>query len=272
MARANFGIHVLNRGGETHAMDLGTLSERFDDRLRTDAYADLDASANGRQIDGTGEIARAAFAVDAAVETAEAAAEAGADVLVVHHGLFWGGFDRATGALYDRLAPFFENDMALYAAHLPLDGHPELGNAVGVANALELDRQKPFAAVGSEHIGISGHAAEAFSSDELHTALANVCDPENEVGHLDFGPDEIERVAVATGSAADWLGEAVEWGADAFITGEGKQQVYHEAKEAGVHVYLAGHYATETFGVRSLQSLADEWGIKTTFIDRPTGL
>lgn len=98
------------------------------------------------------------------------------------------------------------------------------------------------------------------------------CDPENGVTALEFGPDEIEDVAIATGAAADWFDEAVERGADAFVTGEGKQKLYHEAREAGVHVYLAGHYATETFGVRSLQSLAEEWEVETTFIDCPTGL
>ena len=253
-------------------MHLDEFAERLDDRLRTDAFVDLDASANGLQVDSPADIEHAAFAVDAAIETGNEAVAANADVLVVHHGLFWGDFDRATGARYDRLAPFFENDVALYAAHLPLDSHPDLGNAAGVADALGLGEREPFGTLGGEHIGIAGTSAEPFSPDGLRETLADACGPENGVQHLDFGPDEIERIAVATGSAADWLDEAVAWGADAFVTGEGKQQVYHEAKEAGVHVYLAGHYATETFGVRSLQTLAAEWGIETTFVDRPTGL
>ena len=253
-------------------MHLDEFAARLDDRLRTDAFADLDASANGCQVDSPVEVDHATFAVDAAVETAERAVEVGADVLVVHHGLFWGDLERVTGARYDRLAPFFEHDLALYAAHLPLDSHPDLGNAAGVADALELEAQEPFAALGAEHIGIAGIALEGFTPDGLRTALAEACGPENGVQHLDFGPETVEEVAVATGSAADWFDEAAEWGADAFVTGEGKQQVYHEAKEAGVHVYLAGHYATETFGVRSLQALADGWGMETTFIDRPTGL
>ncbi|EMA36636.1 Nif3-like dinuclear metal center hexameric protein [Halococcus hamelinensis] len=253
-------------------MHLDEFSARLDDRLRTDAFADLDASANGLQVDAPTDVDHAAFAVDAAVETADRAVEVGADVLVVHHGLFWGDFDRATGARYDRLAPFFEHDVGLYAAHLPLDGHPDLGNAAGVTDALELGEQEPFAALGAEHIGVAGIAPEGFTPDGLRAALADACGPKNGVQHLDFGPDTVERVAVATGSAADWFDEAVAWGADAFVTGEGKQQVYHEAKEAGIHVYLAGHYATETFGVRSVGTLAGEWGIETTFIDRPTGL
>ena len=259
-------------------MNLSTFCGRLDDRLRTDAYADLDASANGLQVgpDGSGrvdpDIDRAAFAVDAAVETAERAADARADVLCVHHGLFWGGFERATGSTYDRLTPFFANDIALYVSHLPLDGHPEIGNAAGIADTLGLQDREPFGALGPEHIGLRGHLSDGVAPDDLYDRLATECDPERGVRHLDFGPDRIENVAIATGSAADWLDEAVEAGADAFITGEGKQAVYHEAREAGIHVYLAGHYATETFGVRSLQSLAGEWGIETTFLDCPTGL
>jgi dinuclear metal center YbgI/SA1388 family protein len=252
-------------------MDIETFRERLDERLRTDAYADLDASANGLQVDGPEEIDHAAFAVDAAVATAERAADAGADALVVHHGLFWGEFERATGRIHDRLAPFFEHDMALYVSHLPLDGHGTLGNAAGLADALDLDEREPFGTLGTEHIGQSGRAA-GFTPDELRERLTTECDPENGVTMLDFGPDEIEDVAIATGAAADWFDEAVERGVDAFVTGEGKQKLYHEAREAGVHVFLAGHYATETFGVRSLQSLAEEWDIETTFIDCPTGL
>jgi dinuclear metal center YbgI/SA1388 family protein len=252
-------------------MDIEIFHERLDERLRTDAYADLDASANGMQVAGTGDIDHAAFAVDAAVETAERAADAGADVLVVHHGLFWGGFERATGRIHDRLVPFFENDMALYVSHLPLDGHDTLGNAAGIADALDLDEREPFGALGDEHIGQSGSAA-GVSPEELRERLTTECDPENGVRMLDFGPPEIEDVAIATGAAADWFDEAVERGADAFITGEGKQKLYHEAREAGVHAFLTGHYATETFGVRSLQSLVEGWDIETTFIDCPTGL
>ena len=252
-------------------MDTETFVKRLDDRLRTDAYADLDASANGLQVAGPDEIDHAAFAVDAAIETAERAAEAGADTLVVHHGLFWGEFERATGSIHDRLAPFFEHGMALYVSHIPLDGHQELGNAAGVADALALDDREPFGVLGDEHIGQSGRAA-GFSPDELRERLTDECDPRNGVTTLEFGPGELEEVAIATGAAADWFGEAVEEGADAFVTGEGKQKLYHEAREAGVHVFLAGHYATETFGVRSLQSLVEEWGVETTFVDCPTGL
>ncbi|EMA53493.1 putative hydrolase-oxidase [Halococcus salifodinae DSM 8989] len=268
----------LTIGPEAAGVNLSTFCERLDERLRTDAYADLDASANGLQVGPGGpaeadpDIDHAAFAVDAAVETAERAADAQSDVLCVHHGLFWGEFERATGPTYDRLAPFFENDLALYVSHLPLDGHPEIGNAAGLAETLGLEDREAFGTLGGEHIGLRGRSPDEFAPDELRDRLATECDPEQGVKHLDFGPERIENVAIATGSAADWLDEAVAAGADAFVTGEGKQAVYHEAREAGIHVYLAGHYATETFGVRSLLSLAEEWGVETTFVDCPTGL
>ncbi|WP_394739292.1 Nif3-like dinuclear metal center hexameric protein [Natronococcus roseus] len=255
-------------------MDLSTFADRLDERLRTDDYADIDASANGLQVGpDEGTVERVAFAVDGAVETFERAAEADADALVVHHGLSWGGFDRVTGRTYDRLEPLFEHDLALYVSHLPLDGHRELGNAAGVADVLGLEDREPFGELGPEHIGQRGTLPNTYAPDGLAERLESELETDDRsVRLLEFGPDEIEDVAVVTGSGVDWLDEVVEAGADALVTGEGKQQVYHEAREAGIHVVLAGHYATETFGVRALQELAEEWGLETTFLEAPTGL
>ncbi|MDG5777174.1 Nif3-like dinuclear metal center hexameric protein [Haloarculaceae archaeon H-GB2-1] len=255
-------------------MELATLCERLDDRLATAEFADVDASANGLQV-GPDEasIDSVAFAVDAAAETIAEAADAGADLLVVHHGLSWGGFDRVTSRTYDRIAPLVENDVALYVSHLPLDGHQELGNAAGVADLLDLDDREPFGSMGPVHIGQAGRASEAFGRTELRETLTTQLDTGGEdVQVLDFGPERIEDVAIVTGSGVDWLDEAVEWGADALVTGEGKQKAYHEAREAGINVFLAGHYATETFGVRALESLVSEWDVETTYLDVPTGL
>mgnify|MGYP000550579355 CR=1 FL=1 len=269
-------------------MKLSEYVDRLDDRLDTAAYADVDASANGLQVGPGGETAsadnssedpeidRVAFAVDAAVETIDAAADAGADVLVVHHGLSWGGIERVTGRTHDRIAALVENDLALYVSHLPLDGHQELGNAAGVADAVGLSDREAFGEIGPVTIGTIGDASEPRSADALRETLDGFeGQPEREASPtrvLDFGPDEIERVAVVTGSGVDWLDEAVAAGADALITGEGKQQVYHDAREAGVTVFLAGHYATETFGVRALESLTADWGVETTYLSHPTGL
>ncbi|WP_158055805.1 Nif3-like dinuclear metal center hexameric protein [Halorussus halophilus] len=255
-------------------MDLAELTARYDDRLRTADFADLDASANGLQVGPDHrEVESVAFAVDAASQTIEQAAERGADALVVHHGISWGGIERVTGREYDHVSTLVENDLALYVSHLPLDSHPELGNAAGIADLLGLDSQEAFGEMGPEHIGQRGRAESAFSTEELRETLDAELDHGGEgVQVIDFGPDELEDVAIVTGSGVDWLEEAIEKDVDALITGEGKQKAYHMAREAGVTVLLGGHYATETFGVQSLQSLADEWGVETTFVDAPTGL
>ncbi|WP_135663578.1 Nif3-like dinuclear metal center hexameric protein [Halorhabdus rudnickae] len=255
-------------------MNCAEISDRFDKRLRIADYADIDASANGLQVGSTDhQVEHVAVAVDAAVETIEAAREVGADLLVVHHGLFWGdGMTSVTGEAYRRLAPLIDDDHALYAAHLPLDGHQDLGNAAGVADVLDLSNRAPFGEVGGEYIGQRGRMP-AMTVDELTERLAAELDTGGQqIQTLDFGPEEISDVAIVTGSGTDWIEEAAEKGVDALVTGEGKQAVYHRAKELGVTVVLAGHYATETFGVRALAGLAEDWGLETTFIDHPTGL
>lgn len=255
-------------------MDRSEFVERLDAELRTEDYAGVDASPNGLQVGReVGEVEHVAFAVDAAEATIQRAVEADADMLVTHHGLIWGGLDRVTGRDYGRIAPLVENHIGLYVSHLPLDGHPTLGNAAGIADLLDLHGTEPFGEVGPEHAGLFGQRDEPVPVAEMAVTLDRELDNDgNSVRVLDFGPDHVETVAVLTGSGVDWLDDAVERGADALVTGEGKQQVYHEAREAGINVFLAGHYATETFGVRSLQTLAEDWGLETTYIDHPTGL
>ncbi|AFZ74294.1 Nif3-like dinuclear metal center hexameric protein [Natronobacterium gregoryi] len=255
-------------------MELMELADRLDETLCIDDYADLDASVNGLQV-GPDEasVEHVAFAVDGVCETFDRAIDADADVLVTHHGISWGGFDRVTGRTYDRIAPLVENGLALYVSHLPLDGHQKLGNAAGVADVLDLENRRPFGELGPEYVGQRGTATDPYSPDGLRDRLEDSLETGGEpVQVLDFGPDEIEDVAVLTGSGTDWLDEAVEAGADALVTGEGKQKAYHEAREAGIHVFLAGHYATETFGVRALQELVEEWGLETSYFELPTGL
>ncbi|MDR5674439.1 Putative GTP cyclohydrolase 1 type 2, NIF3 family [Halalkaliarchaeum sp. AArc-CO] len=263
-------------------MRLSEFAAKLDDRLDTEAYADVDASANGLQVGPSPDagavgndpvVDHAAFAVDAAMETIEAAADAGADVLVTHHGLVWGGLDRITGSDYARLAPLVEGDLALYVSHLPLDGHQELGNAAGIADLLGVTDRAPFGELGGEYIGIHGEIPGGTSTTQLAETLETELDTgSGDVRLLDFGPANVSDVAIVTGSGTDWLGEAVAAGVDVLVTGEGKGKVYHEAREAGISVVLAGHYATETFGVRALQDVVDGWGIETTYLGHPTGL
>ena len=252
-------------------MNLDTFADKYDDRLRTDDFADIDPSANGLQIAPDGAtVDHAAFAVDAVAETMEAAA----DVLVTHHGISWGGgVERITGPTYDRVATLVRNDVALYVAHLPLDAHPMLGNAAGVADVLGLDDREGFGAVGPEDIGLTGTLPDPLDGPALRTRLDDALDTgDTPVQLLDFGPDVIRDVAVVTGAGADYVDAAAATGADALVTGEAKGRTYHDAKERDLTVALAGHYATETFGVRALMELAEEWGLETTYLDRPTGL
>jgi dinuclear metal center YbgI/SA1388 family protein len=254
-------------------MRLADLVDHLDDELRTADYADLDASANGLQVGpDDADVSRVAFAVDAAEATIERAAEADADLLVAHHGISWGGIDRVTARHYRRIAPLVSNDLALYVSHLPLDGHQTLGNAAGLADYLGLVDREPFGEMGPEYVGQRGRFPEPTPRDELAASLDDLDQGGQSTRVLDHGPDAVESVAVVTGSGTDWLDEAVAVGADVLVTGEGKGKVYHEAREAGINVLLAGHYATETFGVRALEATVAELGPETLFLDHPTGL
>ena len=254
-------------------MECQQLCTRLDEELDTAAYGAVDPSANGLQVgSGEREVEHVAFAVDAAVETIERAAEAGADLLVAHHGIFWGGTERLTGRAYDRVATLLAGELSLYVSHLPLDGHATLGNAAGIADRLGLDATGSFGTEGGEYVGRRGTLANPTSIEGLRDRLRPHLDGQQSIQLLEFGPEEVLDVAIVTGAGADFLGEAVDTGADVLVTGEGKQRLYHEAREYGIHVVLGGHYATETFGVRALAALVDDWGLETTFVDHPTGL
>jgi dinuclear metal center YbgI/SA1388 family protein len=254
-------------------MELATFADRLDELLAVDEMDGLDYAVNGLQVGPEGgTVSKAAFAVDGVELTFEEAAARAADVLVVHHGVSWGGIDRVTGKEYDRLDALLSNDLALYAVHLPLDAHRELGNAAGLAEFLGLEVVDGFGREGPATVGVRGRTADPHTVDSLTERLETL--ENDDVQVLEFGPDRIEDVAVLTGAGTDWLDEARELGVDALVTGEGKQPAYHEAREAGIHVFLAGHYATETFGVRALQEVVDDWAedVETTYIEHPTGL
>ena len=253
-------------------MEVSDIAQTYDEQLRVDDYED--AATNGLQVGPADrEVGRVAFAVDAVTETIDAAVEWGADLLVTHHGVVWGGLDSVTGREYDRVGRLVDGDCALYSAHLPLDGHPELGNAAQLADHLGVKNRAPFGEHAGAHLGVRGTLRESMTADELSSTLRTDLETGDQpVRVLDFGPDDLSEVAVLTGNGADWLREAEAVGVDALVTGEGKGKIYHEAREAGVSVFLAGHYATETFGVRALQANADDWDVETRFLSHPTGL
>jgi dinuclear metal center YbgI/SA1388 family protein len=244
--------------------------------LRIAAFAN-DPSQNGVQVenclggDGQGAVAKIAFAVDACFETIRRAAAIKADVLFVHHGLFWGRCEPLTGTLYKRVKELIAANIALYACHLPLDAHPESGNNYGLAQRLGLRELAPFGEWKGHTIGVMGTLPMPRAAEEIIQTLF----PGDTEGCviLPFGNERLSRVAIVSGGGADETGQAASAGADVFITGEIGHTQYHLAQESGITVIAAGHYRTETIGIQLMrQKIERETGIETAFIDVPTGL
>jgi dinuclear metal center YbgI/SA1388 family protein len=229
-----------------------------------------DSSLNGLQVEGRARIERAAFAVDASLETIRAAARAGAGILIVHHGLFWGRGERITGVMRKRIGALLASDLSLYAAHLPLDCHEEVGNNVEIARLLGLSLGEKFADYHGVLIGFTARAKTPLTRAALVRTVEKRL--RCRVARLDFGPARIRAVGIVSGGAAEYAVEAKTLGCDAFITGETSHSAYHPAKEARINVIYAGHYASETVGVKALaRHLGRKFGIDCRFIPAPTG-
>ncbi len=236
------------------------LVAHLDELLDPGAFDDF--GPNGLQVPGAEEVSTVATAVSASVGVFERAAAAGAQLVLVHHGLFWRGMPQHVDrALHRRLRPLFAHDLALAAYHLPLDAHPEVGNnalllrGLGATGALA-----PFAGVGFS-------APLDVAAGELVARVTELVGGRPPL-HLAFGPDRVRSLAVVSGGGASFLDQTVAEGHDAFLTGEPAERIYAQAREAGVHVIAAGHHATETFGVRALGArLAEVYGIEHVFLD-----
>lgn len=249
-------------------MTKGKLVEYLDDYLKIDSVKDR--SQNGLQVDGAATVEKVAVAVDACLDTIREAGSWGADMLIVHHGLFWGREERITGVMYQRIAALVGSETCLYAAHLPLDCHPEVGNNVELVRLLGLRGETPFAEYGGVDIGFIATPAGNLSRDELVDKVSDVLGSKAEV--LPFGPEKVERIGVISGSAADYAAEAREHGCDTLLTGETSHVAYHLAKEAQINLVYAGHYASETVGVKALgEHLSKQFSLKCEFIAAPTG-
>jgi dinuclear metal center YbgI/SA1388 family protein len=242
---------------------IDTIIARLDELLAPAAFEDL--GPNGLQVPGSRDVRRVLTGVSAQRELVERAVAAEAELVLVHHGLFW-SFNPVglTPVLAERLRPLFKHDIALAAYHLPLDAHPEVGNNALLAEALGCVDHVPFGDVGR-----GGTFDEPVDADELFARVQRVTEREPLV--FDGGPPKVRRIAIVSGSGAGGgLPRAVAERYDAFLTGEPKEHVMADAREAGIHFIAAGHYATETFGVRRLGDLlAAEFGVEHLWCDIP---
>lgn len=255
-------------------MNLYELDNFFNDFLKKENYLS-DPSRNGIQIQNSApaekQIKKIAFAVDASEQTAGMAAAENADVLVVHHGLFWGDCKTITGSMYKRISTFLKSDLALIAYHIPLDANNPYGNNFGIANKLELKNIEPFGLWRGMNIGAKGEFSKACSINEVAEQLKKVTGTECKV--FDFGKKEIRTAGIISGGASEDITQAVEHNLDLYITGEFMHEDFHYAKEMKINVISGGHYGTETIGVSLLKEKVEkELGIQTVFIDFATGL
>ena len=254
---------------------LQAIAARLDALLRTRDTPDYPPAVNGVQLENRAEIRGVAVAVDCSQRTIDGAIEADANLLVVHHGLLWGGLQPIRGAFYERLYRLLANEIAVYSSHLPLDAHPELGNNVLLARELGLVPDAGFARFQSLEFGVRGESdlptrviverAVAFAQRHGGRAIATAHDR-----------DRVTRrwgICTGAGASADTLREAVALGLDTLVVGEGPHWTAVDAPELGIVIVYAGHYATETLGVQALGRLLErEFALPWRFIEAPTGL
>jgi len=247
---------------------LAAIVKYCDRLLRTQEIGDYEGAVNGLQMENSGVVTRIASAVDASLATVKLAVAAQADLLIVHHGLFWSPRQPWTGKNYELLRLLVENNLAVYSSHLPLDLHPRLGNNAQLGAALGLKNLKSFFPSHGQDIGLRAH--QKISRSELAGKLERATGAKPKL--IPGGPETCERIGIVTGGAGAELKQAAA-GVDTFITGEGPHWTYALAEELGLNVFYGGHYATETFGVKALAAaLSKRFKVPATFIDHPTGL
>ena len=251
-------------------LPLAQLVEHLDEYLDVANVPDFPGAKNGLQVENAGTVTRIAACTDACQATIDAAAEAGADLLLVHHGLFWGdGIQPLTGRSYNRIRGLLEAGIAVYSAHLPLDVHAEVGNNAQLARLLAMQVAGRFGEYEGCAIGVHGELE--VGRDDLARRLAKALGHEPMV--IATGPERCRRVGIVTGGGSSLLAQARDAGLDTFVSGEGPHHSYFDAEEWGLNVIYAGHYATETLGVKALaEHLGATFGLPWEFIDHPTGL
>jgi dinuclear metal center YbgI/SA1388 family protein len=229
-----------------------------------------DTSQNGLQIENSGDVKKIGLAVDASAASFQKAKELNVDFLLVHHGIFWDKPMTLTGVLYQRVKILMDADIALYGAHLPLDMHPELGNNAQVQKVLGWPVVGDF---GDFHGNILGKAIR-FDKPVILLEIAEQLAEKLHCEPLiwDFGPNTIQYMGYVSGGGIKMLEQAIDARMDLYITGEPSHSIYWEAREAGINVILAGHYATETLGVKAVgERIRETFKLDVVFIDLPTG-
>jgi dinuclear metal center YbgI/SA1388 family protein len=254
---------------------LDALVSYLDATLDIAGIPDYASAVNGLQLENSGEVARVAAAVDFSLATVHGAVDAGAQLLLVHHGMFWGGVQPITGHRRERLRLLIANDVAVYSAHLPLDVHPEVGNNALLARRLGLEPSAGFGRYKTIDVGVSGEC-------DVPTRL--IAEKAGDLaarfrGTLVTTPFDFNRrprrwgICTGAGADSDSLAEAARRGLDTLIVGEGPHHTAVLARELGIVVLYAGHYATETLGVQALGDLlATRFDVSSIFVDVPSGL
>jgi dinuclear metal center YbgI/SA1388 family protein len=251
------------------------LAKYADRLLEAEDCPDYPGAMNGLQITSRKPVKAIAAAVDFSTRTVEGAVSRGANLLLVHHGMHWGGPERLVGAAYRRIRFLTEHDIAIYSSHLPLDRHPTLGNNALLARQLGLEPSGSFARHGEIFIGVSGTAdVETAVLADRARSFARTCGGEIRTTAINAG-QRTKRWAICTGAgaSAETIREAVAMEVDTMIVGEGPHWTAVSADDLGLTIIYAGHYATETLGVRALaQHLSEEFKLPWSFIEAPTGL
>ena len=250
-------------------MNLADLVAYTDNLLQTAKLPDYPNAVNGLQLQSSsGEVLKIGAAVDAHLPVVEKAIASGCNLLLVHHGLFWSGVQPITENYFEKLKACLANGLAIYSAHLPLDGHLEFGNAILLGNALNLGvGWTPFFPFKNFNIGVRASVKER--RDDIENRLLEILGKGLHVCR--GGPETVNEIGIVTGGAGSEVAAMKALGIDTFITGEGPHWSYTLAEELGVNVFYGGHYATETFGVKALaKHLSEKFGLLWEFIDHPT--
>jgi dinuclear metal center YbgI/SA1388 family protein len=263
--RANLQIRPQN----SRVPALAEIIKYTDEYLRIREIGDWPNALNGLQIENSGRVTKIGAAVDASTRALEEAAQKKIDLLLVHHGLFWPGLKPVTGALYRQLNLAFENNIALYSAHLPLDLHPKVGNNAQLAAALGLRSASPFFEEKGQLIGLKARLSisREILTKRLEKSLGG------KIKAFNFGPKKIRSVGIITGGAGGEVYRVAQEKVDTFITGEAPHWAAIAAEELGINLFLGGHYGTEIFGVKALAThLSRRLKLPWEFLDIPTGL